>query len=438
MEVSLSYSLKGKDSPTVKEEEAKGILEESSVSVMPQFGQPIYFSVRDIVTITEGNYRIHIELTSGETLTLYNLGYKYEDFLRTLCTIRNETFIKDMLMAEAVKQSGVKAKFTRTTKDGEEVSGECELRLYETALVLIPEKSDIRRTPYCYLTKIAKENFSLIIETDSGDRIILSKMGKYLDYFARALSEAVNELSLKVQATIKELVPDADPLTVRKAAAMMKEGQAARKEDIDSVCPRLWTAMEEKVKHLENGQEYEFLSSLAVTENICIGLKRGLMGDLTGEYLWFLIPIYSLDPAKPGNVVAMESVTEEEKEHGSATYFFRLTGRKEYPKFDNIDELHNATEIFIKRINRCMLAVNFRREPIYLPSESMMKPHFQKYRIAVSAIPELRKLRELFIGRIIHRGPGQWEKDVRDLMRFNARAENDEVKWRKKLTKGGD
>ncbi len=36
--------------------------------------------------------------------------------------------------------------------------------------------------------------------------------------------------------------------------------------------------------------EYEFLNSLAAKDQVCLGIKRGLMGDLTGTYIWMLIP----------------------------------------------------------------------------------------------------------------------------------------------------
>jgi hypothetical protein len=80
-------------------------------------------------------------------------------------------------------------------------------------------------------------------------------------------------------------------------------------------------------------------------------------------------------------------------------------------------------------MNRGMLAINFRREPIYLPDERLEEPQYQKYSFAVAKIPALRELRQLFIGRVIHSSPEQWKKHVMDLLRFNVGTLDDNAKW---------
>ncbi len=209
----------------------------------------------------------------------------------------------------------------------------------------------------------------------------------------------------------------------------MKEGKAARRSDIESISPELWVELEKKLDVAGIKEEYDFLKSLAQKEKMCIGLKRGFLGDLTGEYIWFLIPIYSTNPDEPGNAVAMEAISGEGG--GKATYFFRIVSRKDYPNFKNIEELHQKVDGFINRVNRCMLAINFRREPIYLADEKLEEPGYQRYKFAISKIPELQELRQLFIGRVIHSSTEQWKQDVMDLLKFNVETSEDAVKWSK-------
>jgi len=87
--------------------------------------------------------------------------------------------------------------------------------------------------------------------------------------------------------------------------------------------------------------------------------------------------------------------------------------------------------LLLETINRCMLEINFRREPIYLPDESLKEPRYARYRHAVNRMPSLRTLRRLFIGRVSHRTPEQWREDVTDLLRFNVEATDDDLKWSK-------
>lgn len=433
MECSASYSLSDEASQTAASKDASVILKEESVSVAPKFGEPLFFSLRDILEISESDYKIYLTLTSKEKLTVFDLGYKYEDFLRVLSRLRNEIILKDMLMRETLKKSGAEAEFVYfDDSDNEKLRGKCEPRLYETAFVVIPEKGELVRIPYSDISEIHEEDFTIVINTDFGGKFIFSKMGGQFDLFTKTLSDLMSELSLKVQSSLKELLPKADPSVIRKAARFMKEGKAAGRSDLESISPELWIELEKKLEAAGIKEEYDFLKSLAQKEKMCIGLKRGLLGDLTGEYIWFLIPIYSTNQKEPGNAVAMESISGEGG--GKATYFFRIVSRKDYPDFKNIEELHREVDSFIKRINRCMLAINFRREPIYLPDERLEEPQYQKYKFAIDKIPALHELRQLFIGRVIHSSPEQWKKDVMDLLRFNVSARDDDAKWSKTKT----
>jgi len=430
MECPASYSLSDETGQITAKGDVRVKLEEENISLLPKFGEPLFFSLRDILEIFEGDYKIHLALTSKEKLTIFNLGYKYEDFLRVLSRLRNEILLKDMLMHETLRKSGVEAEFVYFDDGGNEKQrGKCEPRLYETALVVIPEKGELVRIPYSDILEIRDEGFTLAITTDFGEKFVFSKMGRQFDPFGETLSDLINELSLKVQSSLKELLPKADPLVIRRAARFMKEGKAARRSDIESISPELWVELEKKLEAAGIKEEYDFLKSLAQKEKMCIGLKRGLLGDLTGEYVWFLIPIYSTNPKEPGNAVAMEAISGEVG--GKATYFFRIVSRKEYLGFKGIEDLHREVDNFIKRINRCMLAINFRREPIYLPNERLEEPQYQKYKFAIAKIPALRELRQLFIGRVIHSSPEQWKRDLMNLLKFNVSWQDDNAKWKK-------
>jgi hypothetical protein len=301
-------------------------------------------------------------------------------------------------------------------------------------------------------------------------------MGAQLDPLTKALSDADNKLQLKVQSLLKEILPEMDPATIKKVSKFMKEGKLARRSDIESFSPMLWTALEKRLGTIGIKEEYDFLKSLSQQEKICMGIKRGLMGELTGDYFWFFVPIYSTDPKKPGNAVAMEASSgtttsgedtsgeetpsegnsgggtsgeeassEDTSEEGAAsegvgraTYFFRIVSRNDYPEYKNIEDLHREFDDLTKKISRCMIDINFRREPIYLPDERLDEPKYLKYKFAVLRSPSLRILRTRFIGRVIHSSPEQWKKDVTDLLKFNVSAKDDSVRWKKETDQGGE
>jgi hypothetical protein len=124
----------------------------------------------------------------------------------------------------------------------------------------------------------------------------------------------------------------------------------------------------------------------------------------------------------------MEAITGEEG--GKATYFFRILKRSEIGKFNN-NELNQKIDEFIKKINRCMLAINFRREPIYLPDEKLQEPQYEKYRYSIAKIQELQELRKLFIGRALHFSFDNWKNDVVSILNFNISEKDDGKRWEK-------
>jgi hypothetical protein len=108
----------------------------------------------------------------------------------------------------------------------------------------------------------------------------------------------------------------------------------------------------------------------------------------------------------------MESFSEKETAH--ATYLFRIAARDS--SAGGAVDLQAETEQMLRRVNRCMLAINFRREPIYLPEEKLTEPQYLRYLYAMRRLPALAELRERFIGRVPHTSLEQWQQGINALL----------------------
>lgn len=426
IEFSLKYTFTEDGEEAVSGAEATGRLERESLSILPRTGEALLIPLRDVARLNGSEHRLFLELAHRETLEMSHLGYRYEDVLREIIRAKNELMIEDFLMKEGMQASGIKSHFIYN--DGENaLEGFCQVRLYDTALLILPDQGDVIRIPYSEIAGISAEDYTLSLNTDYGESAVFSRLGQQYDFFQKKLSDALNSLHINTQAYLGELLPGISSSLVRRAARLMKDGKAVHREELVQISPELWTNLE---KHLEAAgikEEYDLLRSLSPGEDCCIGFKRGLAGDLTGEYIWFLIPICNPDASKPGNAVAMEAAAGEGG--GRATYFFRLMDRETYAKGVDPEELRRATALFIPLVNRCMLAINFRREPVYLPRERFSEPRYTRYRYALERIPSLEILRDHFIGRVIHRSSEQWEENVRNLLNFNIQSRHNEEKW---------
>ena len=404
-----------------------------SIKLRPETGESIMFSFRDIATFEPADYKVRISLATGEAVLLSELGYKYEDFLRLFNKNRNALIIKDLLMSESLKKAGVESEYEYFSEEGRSLQkGNCEVILYDTALVVVPEKAELARIPYAEITGFSAGDHEFTVKTEFDGKYVFSKMGRQTDPFNRKFSDIQNDLSERVQEAIKSIFPEAGPSVLRKAAGFFKDGKAAKKCDVFGISPELWKRFEEKIGETELKEEYAFLKSLARQEKICVGMKKELANASGGgEDIWYLIPVYGLDGKTGGNAIAMESITSTAEGKGKATYFFKIAPRKDLEKFKTEAAFDKQVDLVITAINRCMLAINFRRQPIFLPDAKLNEPKYEKYKFAIQKIPGLKILRSYFIGRVVHIEDTQWQNDVKSLLKFNVGTKNDDARWLK-------
>jgi hypothetical protein len=122
---------------------------------------------------------------------------------------------------------------------------------------------------------------------------------------------------------------------------------------------------------------------------------------------WFIFPVRS-----PGAEFPEIGAWEATSRSGRATYFFRLLGADEARRLEP-GPAAAALDSAIRRLNRGLLLLNFRREPIYLSDDSLeMQPRYRRYAIACRKIPALRDLRASFLGRAIHTSLQTWQQQV--------------------------
>jgi len=461
MEVGVNYKLYDDQANLKNEGEAKATLDEQYLTLAVMFGEPMLFAYSDIVEISDNDYKVDLFLTSKEKLNLWGLGYQYEDFLFQLYRLRNELMLKYLLMQESLIQGGFEAQYTKQDTKGQAIqTGNCEIRIYDTAVVILPQKSEPIRLPYCYITNLSKQDYKLMITNEFQEKTELTRLGQNFDPLAKAMSEAINKMITRTQQNVKQLIPEANPIVIGKIANLMKDGRAAKRKDIEQQSTDFWRRLTKRIDEAGLTAEYEFLNSLAAKDQVCVGMKRGLMGEQTGTYTWMLFPLLTPGTNRLSNTIALEAFnneetnekTKQEAENSNlemeseteqntgkeqtpattgATYLFRATGRKEYPQTTDAD-LAVKLDNFIKNINRSMIEINFRREPIYLTDYQLESSEYTQYRFAVAKIPSLKTLRDLFIGRVFHISQEQWKTDVSSLLTFNAKIIDDSEKWSKR------
>jgi hypothetical protein len=294
----------------------------------------------------------------------------------------------------------------------------------------MPDHAELYRARFADLDSTDVKDHVISVRLMNGDVIEIGKLGGEMDPLRKGIMDASADLSAQVQRMIRDAHPGASPEGAARAARIMREGMPAGRKELESACPGLWQGLEKKVAGTGIGEEYAYLADLAKAGGIRIGMKRPLQtaADEEGaqDYVFLLAPIFSMDKSKGGNAVAFEASSGEEE--GRATYFFRIWGRNQYPK-GSMETMEKEAGEFVSSVATGLNAINYRREPIYLDEEKLLAPEHARYRWAVMRIPELRLLRERFVGRVIHSSPEQWKEDVKALLAFNVAKKDDRAKW---------
>lgn len=368
-------------------------------------------SLRDITSIGAAGYKLAISLFDGSKLELSMLGHRYEDVVLEVHRVRNELIMADLLMGERLRKQGVKGELRAPFRGAE---GPCQVRLYDTALVLLPVKGQLARVRYSDIRGIEARDYMLRIELENGEQLGLGMLGRELDPLWKGISAAMAELEANVQALVKDIYPDASSETLTVASRLLKEGRAARRFDLEDLDPLLFASLEARLRAAGMGEEYDHLASLGKKNMVRIGIKRPLVSE-EEDYIWFMMPLLG----KEGNAIAMEATSGPSG--GRATYFFRAAPRDRYPGMDE-GARREAAEEGMDLLTAGLQEINFRRQPIYLKNEQLAAPQYSKYRFSIVLIPSLRELRDRFIGRVAHTSPEEWTARVGELLAFNAAA----------------
>lgn len=424
------FSCNGKvmiGAPPAPAAEAMFRLDSENLEVCPRDGSSIRLPLGEVDRLELGDYRLRVQSEDGLALECFHLGQSWESFLREVNMRRNEVILDEMLGGEKLRKDAFFCHASRS-RPGENPAEpcRCEIRLYDSAVVLMPEFGEPWRFPVGEVEGLLEPAYAIELVLEDGEHVRLERIGAQRDPLLRDLRALLAEAQARIAAILGGILPRESAGVIQQASEVMREGKPVPRRKLESLSSTFWSGLEAWARSLGAGESFDFLCGMGRPSDVSVGVKRGLMGDLTGSWPWFLVPIWSTDPAAPGNAVAVEALDGSAR----ATYFFRLVTRSTYRQLAAAPEFPALAEAAVARIARCQLAVNFRREPVYLPEEKLLDPRYRRYMRALRRLPALGELRRRFIGRVMHRDEVQWKKDVEDLLRFHAEAVGESEVWR--------
>lgn len=385
-------------------------LTEGALQIVPEAGMAVQLPLVDLDDVHDDDHVLRLADHAGGTYDLSMLGRAYGQLVADLRTRRDEALERALLL----KGVGLRDTFPGKLYAGSEAVP-VRLRMYEDLLVVVPERGRMFGVPYSFIDHVTwdEERYRVGVVTDEGRTLEFGHLALRTEEFRNELGRLLEELAARTAVTLSGLLPGLTPAALARVADLMRDGRAVQRRRLDEVDQSVWPRLEAAAAGTEaRAEAYRRLASLTVPGWAAFGVKavRPDSGDAgeddpapNGADLWYFCPL-SRD-GRPVNAVAQEVVSET----GHATYLFRLLPADRFGSLQG-DGLADEVGRAIARLNRALLLLNFRRDPIRLPEEELRQTEHARYLVALRHLDYLRWARGAFLGRAVH--GSAWEQQV--------------------------
>jgi len=407
--------------------------DETGITLFPPADAPLHLRYEQIVHLEGADYRIAIALEDGTAVELSRLGTMFGDLLRQMRDGRNEAWERGLFLHGVNRVDAFPCELLLA--DG---SCNAEVRVYEDRFSVLPERGDPFGFPYAFVqgATLDESTYRVTVGLSGGERLVVGKLKQRTTELLGLLNDLLKASRKRTATVLADYLPGLPVLKLQALARLMVDGVAARREDIEAIDGTVWSRLEKVVAATAGlAESYRFLAAMASAPDVAIGLKQirwskeePLSEDGDGEesvegesiqedtsqegasaeesaegeasksplVTWFFCPI----PA--GGEVKSDFIAQEiTSEAGHATYFFRV-------------EPGAGWRGALTRLNQAMLALDFRRRPIFRSEDDLGR---DPYAFAMRHLPCLRALRESFAGRAIHTSLEAWKASVESIVR---------------------
>lgn len=363
-------------------------------------------SYEDVDCFSFGDYSLRVTHL-GQVYRMFAMGQHTEWLYNELYT----AFNKKVLAALGEEGSAVLcAQGLCDIGYGKE---QARIEVYEKSVCILPANRRARRYPFFFLNGLKEQNYAFEISLSTGEKCAFSMLGHDYDPLIQKIKEGV--MAQKEQSTefLKELCPALALSELSLCCRYFAEGIAA---PLAKLPPALKALLLTKAKNSKMGSVYPQLISIADGAKMAVGLVRfpeEKAEELIAAYLnklnansdqpitltpqqedAFRWIVWAALPSKDGKFAIVEFAIPDE---GAATYVFKMDR--------SFDE-------FLPKLNRALEATNLAREVFSAPANKLSGP----MKMLLERTPVITRLRELYVGKAIHRSVDSWQKSVLTLI----------------------
>jgi hypothetical protein len=181
-----------------------------------------------IASVTEPEpFSVLVLFADGGALELSRLGRMRTQLLADLRDARAE------VAAAEVGALGDPARFSATV-----AASPVELHVFEDAL-LVMAGGQAKRIAFSFVDDVRARDYTVTIEVTGQDPLAITRLGRRAEEFAALLGERLRSARNRTAAFLGSLLPGLDPLALRAAAGLLRDGVAVPAGALDAIHPDL-------------------------------------------------------------------------------------------------------------------------------------------------------------------------------------------------------
>jgi hypothetical protein len=230
------------------------------LALLPAVGAALRVPTGRIAAVTEREpFAVLVTLADGTALELSGLGRMRTQLLAELRDAR-----ADVAAAES-GMVGNSARFTAA------VGGSAvDLHVFDDALLAITDGQP-RRIAFAFVADVSVRDYLVTINVTGQDAFVVTRLGRRTDEFVSLLGERIGQARNRTSAFLGSLLPGLDPLALRAAAGLLRDGVAVPVPALDAIHPGL---AETLLRVAATPDRCAAVTALAGRADLAIGFKQ--------------------------------------------------------------------------------------------------------------------------------------------------------------------
>lgn len=250
------------------------VVADGTFVLTPKAGDVLRVPFGQIASVAEGEqFTLRIGLAQGTVIELSRMGAMRTQVLAELRDAHADAAAET---ASAVGEADIFTGFA----GGEKV----ELRVYDDALLVIGPAAT-QRVSFSFVTSVSVADYVVTVQAAGSDAVTLTRLGNRTGEFDRALSDRVASARGRTSAFLGALLPGLDPMSLRQAAGLLRDGVAVPVSTLTGVHAELAGTLIEVAALPERRP---VLAELAQRGELAIGFRQvtSVHKDAVGVTAW--------------------------------------------------------------------------------------------------------------------------------------------------------